>query len=198
VREDRLLEILSASSSLQRAVDQLVDEANRMGGRDNITAILFRVGGDEQQRSEGTAEDTSEQTATDLAALPAEPAEPAGPAEPQPEPAAARAKPRRRRRRLRIAVVTVLVLIVLGGLAVGAVAAIRNVYFIGQNDHGLVTLYRGVPYELPAGIKLYDTRYVSSVQARSLRPFERRRLLDHELRSRSDAAERIRNLERGR
>ena len=31
-----------------------------------------------------------------------------------------------------------------------------SVYFVGQ-DRGLVTLYRGVPYELPFGINLYET-----------------------------------------
>ena len=39
----------------------------------------------------------------------------------------------------------------------GAVAALRSVYFVGQDDRGLVTLYRGVPYELPFGIDLYET-----------------------------------------
>ena len=201
VREERLHEILTSTSSLQQAVDELVEEANRMGGRDNITAILIRIGGDEPAPGadkEGQQE-TAEQTATDLPPVPpAEPPEPGKIEKKKARPAADPAlRSRRRRRRLRVALVTGLVLLLLGGLAVGATAAIRSAYFIGQNDRGLVTLYRGVPYELPAGIKLYDTQYVSSVQARSLRPFERRRLLDHQLRSRSDAADRIRDLERG-
>jgi PPM family protein phosphatase len=201
VREERLHEILTSSGSLQEAVDQLVEEANRMGGRDNITAILFRVGSDEPgetSQQEGQQE-TAEQTATDLSPVPAPP-EPSRKEKRMAAKAAADPvqRSRRRRRRLRIVLVTGLVLLVLGGLTVGAFAVVRSVYFIGQNDRGLVTLYRGIPYELPVGIKLYDTRYVSSVQARSLRPFERRRLLDHELRSREDAADRIRNLERGR
>ena len=97
-----------------------------------------------------------------------------------------------------MALVTLAVLVVLGGLGAGATAGIRSVYFVGQNDRGLVTLYRGVPYGLPAGINLYSTEYVSSVQTQTLRPFERRRLLDHELRSRDDAAKLIRDLEQGR
>jgi protein phosphatase len=86
----------------------------------------------------------------------------------------------------------------LAGAIVAATAGARSVYFVGQDERGLVTLYRGLPYDLPGGLKLYETEYVSSVQARSLRPFERRRLLDHELRSRGDAADLIRGLERGR
>jgi protein phosphatase len=69
---------------------------------------------------------------------------------------------------------------------------------VGQDGRGLVTLFRGVPYELPLGIELYETQYVSSVPARTLSPTERRRLLDHQLRSRDDAAELVRELERGR
>lgn len=86
--------------------------------------------------------------------------------------------------------------IVLGGAVVGATAGLRHVYFVGE-DRGLVTLYRGVPYELPFGINLYQTRYVSSVPVRGLTAVERRRLLDHQLRSRKDAGGLIRKLEEG-
>ena len=94
--------------------------------------------------------------------------------------------------------VTLVVLALLAGAVVGAVAAIRSVYFVGQDDRGLVTLYRGVPYELPLGIDLYEPQYVSSVPARTLSPTQRRRQLDHQLRSREDAADIVRELERGR
>ena len=70
-------------------------------------------------------------------------------------------------------------------------------YFVGPDDRGLVTLYRGVPYELPLGIDLYDSVYVSSTPARALSPQQRRRVLDHQLRSRDDAADIVRRLERG-
>jgi protein phosphatase len=102
------------------------------------------------------------------------------------------------RRRVRIALISLLALVLITGAVIGAIAGLRSVYFIGQDDRGLVTLYRGVPYDLPFGIDLYDTQYVSSVQASRLRPFERRRLLDHELRSREDAAGLIGRLEQGR
>ena len=54
---------------------------------------------------------------------------------------------------------------VLGGLYVLS----RQVYFVGTNDGGLVTLYRGVPYELPFGIELYEQEYASGVPARRSR-----------------------------
>ena len=39
--------------------------------------------------------------------------------------------------------------VVLGLIAAGAYLALQSVYFIGTNSRGLVTLYQGVPYELP-------------------------------------------------
>lgn len=182
VREDRLRQILLESGSLQEAVDRCVREANQMGGRDNITVVLFRVAGDEA--GQAPAAESLDDTATDL---------------PREQLRAEVEKKRPSRRRLvRIAAVSLIALVLLGGAVVGAIAGLRSVYFIGVDERGLVTLYRGVPYDLPAGIDLYEREYVSAVQARRLRPFERRRLLDHELRSREDAANLIRGLERGR
>lgn len=225
VREDRLHEILSRAGSLDEVVDQLVREANQMGGRDNITVILFRLGGeddegDSERGLSATEPDTKEhevpehevpERTTALETPIAAASETSAPARgvatgdtelrppgPPPRRAPAPRGRRRRRRRLRAVLVTFAVLVVLGAIGAGAAAGIRSVYFVGQNDRGLVTLYRGVPYELPAGIKLYSTEYSSSVQTQTLRPFERRRLLDHELRSRDDAARLISDLEQGR
>jgi PPM family protein phosphatase len=61
-----------------------------------------------------------------------------------------------------------------------------------------VTLYRGVPYELPLGVDLYEEEYPSGVPARAIPDRRRRRVLDHEWRSREDAVDLIRALERGR
>ena len=199
VRQDRLEEIVASSPSLQKAADRLVAEANEMGGRDNITVVLFRLGGDEPG-GDGSAEHTMVGVAapveadTDTHEVPAVAPAPPPPASPAP-PAARR--PRKRRVTFKRFVVLVLVVAVLAGLTVGAVVGTRQVYFIGQDDRGLVTLYRGLPYDLPFGIDLYDSVYVSSVPARTLTAQQRRRTLDHQLRSRSDAADIVRRLERG-
>jgi protein phosphatase len=42
VDEDRIAEILSAEPDLSQACKDLVDEANRNGGLDNITVALAR------------------------------------------------------------------------------------------------------------------------------------------------------------
>ena len=90
-----------------------------------------------------------------------------------------------------------LVLAVLVGAGAGALAGTKRVYFVGS-DRGLVTLYRGVPYELPLGIDLYQRKYVSSVPVGALSATERRRLLDHQLRSKDDASDLVRKLEAGK
>jgi protein phosphatase len=91
-----------------------------------------------------------------------------------------------------IAVVIVLALVVVGGYL-----ATRNLYFIGTNANGIVTIYRGLPYDLPAGIHLYESFYVSGVPA-SLVPADRRAaLFNNNLRSESDAANLVRALELG-
>jgi hypothetical protein len=107
------------------------------------------------------------------------------------------APPRRRRRRLRTAFKGLLVLVLLAGVAVGLYALSRQVYFLGTNDAGLVTLYRGVPYELPFGLELYDEEYASGVPARAIPASRRGRVLDHEWRGREDAVDLLRTLERG-
>ena len=102
-----------------------------------------------------------------------------------------------RRRRLRRGAVLAAVLIVLGLLGGGAYAALQSVYFIGTNGRGLVTLYRGVPLKLPAGLALYSSDYVTGVSASTLGPARRRQLLDHSLRSEGNAAALIHSLELG-
>jgi protein phosphatase len=88
-------------------------------------------------------------------------------------------------------------LIVLAALAAGAYLALQSVYFIATNQRGLVTVFRGVPYELPGGIKLYSSDYVSGVSASTLSPQRRQALLDHSWRSEGKAAELVRQLELG-
>ena len=88
-------------------------------------------------------------------------------------------------------------LLLLALALVGLYAASRQVYFIGTDDRGAVSLFRGVPYELPLGIDLYTHEYSSSVPARAIRDRRQRtRLLDHKWRSREDAERRILELER--
>lgn len=102
-----------------------------------------------------------------------------------------------KRSRARRAVAPLLALTVLALLLAGAYVASQSVYFIGTNGRGLVTLYRGVPYELPGPIKLYSSDFVSGVSAATLTAARRRTLLDHSLRSEGDAGGLMHSLELG-
>jgi protein phosphatase len=222
ISDDELGSILRSAGSLDAAADELVRAANQSGGKDNITVILFRLGEGGAAEAEAPAtpapapadEDTivGGISAADVAAAAPREDEPltalgdapadatvVRPPAPRPaEPAAVEAPPRRRRRRgrrlIRVAVALLLVAAVIGGFYVLS----RQVYFIGTNDAGLVTVYRGLPYELPLGINLYEQEYASGMPARAIPDARRKRVLDHEWRSRDDAVDLVRALERGR
>ena len=61
----------------------------------------------------------------------------------------------------------------------------------------MVTVYRGLPWDLPAGIHLYEHYYVSGVPASEVPTERREQLLDHRLRSRNDVRSLISELELG-
>jgi PPM family protein phosphatase len=125
----------------------------------------------------------------------AAPAPPRRPRWPQQTPQST--KSARLRRRLRRVRTLVVLSTVVGLLAAAAYLALQSVYFIGTNQRGLVTMYNGLPYELPGKIKLYTSDYVSGVSASTLVPARRQALLNHSLRSEGDAAELMRELELG-
>ena len=103
-----------------------------------------------------------------------------------------------RRRGRRFGALFAVLALVLVPLGLGAYIANQAVYFVGTDEDGFVTMYRGLPYSLPAGIDLYSPTYVSGVPLRSLPASRRERLIDHTLRSHDDAADLMRDLERGR
>jgi PPM family protein phosphatase len=212
ITDEEIGSILRSADSLDAAADALVRAANQSGGKDNITVVLFRVGpnGDGVPAEDETIAGQVSAAEVQAAAALDEPTEPhPGPAAlagaapdatvvaPPERRRERKAPPRRRRFRLRTAVKTLLVLALLAAVVTGLYALSRQVYFIGTNDAGLVTLYRGIPYELPFGVDLYEEEYPSGVPARAIPDRRRERVLDHEWRSREDAVDLIRALERG-
>ena len=103
--------------------------------------------------------------------------------------------PRPRSRLRRRMTVSVVVLAVIGLLALGAVLATQAVYFIGTDSSGQVTVYNGVPYTLPGGVRLYTQYFVSGVTAAELSPLERGRLFNNQLRSQNSATKLVNQLE---
>ncbi len=209
ISDDEVAAILRTSATLDEAADALIKAANQSGGKDNITVVLFRIGelgdavpeattivpGDSAAEDETIAGQLSADEVRAATPAPA-PAAPAKPIEPIPPAPAARAKPRRRSR-IGLAMKILLGLALLAAAVTGLYALSRQVYFVGTNDGGLVTVYRGIPYELPLGIDLYEEDYASGMPARAIPSGRRERVLDHEWRSREDAVDLVRALERG-
>jgi protein phosphatase len=82
-------------------------------------------------------------------------------------------------------------------IAAGGWIASRAVYFVGTDEAGFVAVYRGLPYDGPLGLPLYDRVYVSGVPAAEIPAQRRGAVLNHELRSRDDARDLVRKLELG-
>jgi serine/threonine protein phosphatase PrpC len=199
VDEEPIAEILRGARTLREAGRALIAEANAAGGRDNITVVLFRVGEADatgEPGRESIAADDERPTATHEALTAVEPV-PVPTARPRaPRPAHPRGQARRTgRRRRRLAGLTVTLLLLVPVL-LGAFVATQAVYFLGTDPGGFVTLYRGLPYELPFGVELFEPTYVSGVRIDALPPARRERLLDHQLRSKEDASTIVRELER--
>jgi serine/threonine protein phosphatase PrpC len=192
ISEEQIAEVLRNHASLRAAGEALIAAANQAGGRDNITVLLVRL----QDVSEAQQRPQPE-PAPEQATMTGAPAVTRARAPRRPETPAGARGGARRRRRVRRAGVLAAVLVVLGLIAAGAYVATQSVYFIATNNRGLVTVYRGLPFSLPAGLALYSSDYVSGVSAATLSAERRHTLLDHSLRSRNDAASLVRSLERG-
>ncbi len=219
IPESRIVDILRGNARLDTAGRALISAANAAGGRDNITVVLLRIGGiddevivpepdDEQVTQIGPAAtavhdvpsaDTAATIAGSAGTLDAEQvraaAEAAGP-QSQPltarDPRARRPKPTRRARTIAATLATIFTITI---IAIGGWAATRVTYFIGSSQ-GFVSIYQGVPYDLPFGFSLYRSVYQSGVPISSLTDAQRARLLDHQVRSGKDARDLIMAVER--
>jgi protein phosphatase len=103
-----------------------------------------------------------------------------------------RGRHRRLRRRLVIGSVAV---VVLGAVAIGALLAAQSVYFVGTDANGQVTVFNGLPFALPGGVRLYTSYFVSGVTVAELSKLERGRLFNNELRSQQAATHLVSQLE---
>jgi serine/threonine protein phosphatase PrpC len=205
VSEERVAEILASAQSLDQAAQELIDEANQAGGRDNITVILLRL---EEVGADGVSEHetfiapptrgaaTTGPTQEAAAALARRPplVRPAPTPQQTDQTPSTTRKPRRFAKPLAALIALAVVIFLIGG---GGYLATRQLYFIGTNSQGIITIYRGLPYDLPGGIHLYETFFVSGYPA-SLVPADRRpALLNNQLRSQSAAQNLVRTIELG-
>jgi len=187
VSDDQIRDILVNSRSLRSAVNRLVEAANRGGGRDNITAVAFRVA------------DADATEADEGATLISRTAEQAGLTGERVRAATDRLRgqgtmptPSRRRRVLKWAAG----FLVLAAVVVAAVLFVRSIYFLGTDDQGNVAVYRGLPYELPLGVSLYSKQYSIPVQQGSLSEDRQRAVTGHTLRGEDDATSLVEDIQR--
>ena len=119
-------------------------------------------------------------------------------AEPIEEPERTEPPPPAKRRRRRIPAGAIFAVVaILMVLAAGWTAS-RVIYFVGVDDRtGVVTIYNGLPYELPLGLDLYRTYYPSGATLEQVPANRRGTFTDHKLRSKDDAENLVRDLERG-
>ncbi len=210
ISDDEVGAILRGAGDLNAAAEALIRAANQSGGKDNITVVMFRLeGGDELPAGAvpGDEETIAGQLTADDVRAGAPVAAPvrtdptqgssAPAARRLPRPARTSARRARHRSRGRLALKLVLGVALMAAAVTALYALSRQVYFVGTNDGGLVTIYQGVPYELPFGVDLYDETYASGMPARAIPAARRARVLDHEWRSREDAVDLVRSLERG-
>lgn len=192
IGEDEIAAVLASTDDIEAAGRALVDRANEAGGKDNITVVLFRLEG-----VGTTPEEEVELTRLNMEAVSAPAA--AAPAAAPVERRAPRApRPAEKKRGWRPGFGTLLIVVLVVAIAAGGYLASQAVYFVGSDSQGFVTVYQGVPYELPAGISLYREDYTSGLNIAQLPPAQRKTVAEHQLRSLPDANDLVRQLETGR
>src|SRR3954470_1356198 len=180
VSDDEIRQILVESRTLRSAVNKLVEAANRGGGRDNITAVAFRLADADAKEGEESAtliSRTAEQAGLTGERMRAATDRMRGRG-PMPAPA-------RRRRFLGWAVAILAVIVVIGG----AFAVARSVYFLGTDSQGNVAVYRGLPYSLPLGVSLYSKQESIPVAVGTLSEDRQEAVTGHTLRGHGDATD---------
>jgi serine/threonine protein phosphatase PrpC len=199
VPDEDILEQVEGAKSLEHAVKGLVKAANRAGGEDNVTVVLFALTGEEEtavlsgdgRGSEVDLEDT-------LSGLEATAVQPIPTARPRPEAEATaperpegQPRPAPKARWPRRLLASAFALAFITGLVAVAFWFLGRAYFVGADADGNVAVYQGVPWDLGGGVNLYRARYVSRLQAVQLSESERSALFDHELVPYDDARARI-------
>jgi serine/threonine protein phosphatase PrpC len=214
VADEEILDLVARAKSLDAAVKSLVKAANRAGGEDNVTAVLFQLEADRHEAIEETAvmsgdgrgadpdlEDTLTGLELSTAGAPAATleredvgwpsAEDELEAELDEDVVPARPTARRRRSWPRRLLLVVLALAFVAIVAAVALWALSRANFIGADEDGNLAVYQGLPYDLGGGVSLYRVRYVSRLQAVQLTAPEREALLGHDLVSYEQARARL-------
>ena len=174
-------------ASLDKAVRALVDAANKGGGEDNITIVLFEIGEEGAGGMEETAtlpavtEEADEDTLTEADRVPAID-DTTLMSRGELEAVTRRNGQDKHRGVSRAAIIlgSSALVVVLAALAVWSLS---RSYFVGAEANGKIAVYQGFPWDIAGGVRLYRLRYESTVLAGELSQSERRKLFGHDLRS---------------
>jgi protein phosphatase len=187
-------------TSLDKAARALVDAANKGGGEDNITLVLFEIGEEGANGIEETAtlpavtEDTDEDTLTEADRVPA--IEDTTLMRRDELDAMTRQNSHnghhRRVSRTAIVLGSSTLVVVLAALVVWSLS---RSYFVGAEANGKIAVYQGFPWDIAGGVRLYRLRYESPVLAGELSQPERRKLFGHDLRSYDAAVQAVKLFE---
>jgi protein phosphatase len=202
VDDETILRLVERNrSNLEKAARALVDAANKGGGEDNITIVLFEIGGE----GSGVTEDTArlpvvqEQAAADeetLSGLEGVPTIDDTTLLSRDELEALGSRngggDRRRISRTAVALGSTTLVVVLAALVVWSLS---RSYFVGAESSGKLAVYQGFPWDIAGSVRLYRLRYESPVLAGELSQAERRRLFGHDLRSYDAAVRAVRQYE---
>jgi PPM family protein phosphatase len=208
VEDDRILAVVRDAKSLEHAARSLVKEANRRGGEDNVTVVLFRLEAEDALADTlvaGNGHDASADLEDTLSGLEAPTLREASPTEttvsppeqargwqaplaPEPPSKGERRRGRRVPRWLLWALAVVAILLI---LAAATFWGLSRAYFIGVEDDGHVAVYQGVPWDITDGVHLYRAKYVSQLRAEQLTRAEREQLFNHDLSSYESSRDRL-------
>jgi serine/threonine protein phosphatase PrpC len=205
VSDEAILDLVERNrAGLDKAAKALVDAANKGGGEDNITIVLFEIGEDGGGATETTdtlpaveepAEVADEETLSGLEGVPTindtrmlsrDELE-----------ALASTGDRGGRHHSRVSRTAVIIgsttlVVVLAALVVWTLS---RSYFVGAEKNGRIAVYQGFPWNIAGGVRLYRLRYESPVLAGELSQAERRRLFGHDLRSYGSALAAVKEFE---
>jgi protein phosphatase len=221
VDEQSILTIVEHNrGDLHVAAKALINAANRRGGEDNITVVLFEVVEDGDETAvypapAGEASTDDEDTLTEADGVPAlNPAvdtmivpleeieqheddwlseQPTEPLEGSHVDVPREPLDARLPRRVLWIGAGICILLIVAALIVWGLS---RAYFIGAQRDGRVAVYQGVPWDIAGSLRLYRPVYVSErLRAAYLSPAERRSLFDHDLVDRSTAQAKVQSLE---
>ena len=165
LEDAQIEEVLRGGEQAQATADRLVRLANDAGGEDNITVLIVDIGetGAAAGAAPATAAATADPPVVEQEARPQ-------PVTAAPETSEDRSVGSRRWGRALLGVVLVVAI-----LAAAAYIGIRYLwiersFYVGVNETGAVTVYRGVPQDV-AGLTLHREEEVTSLQSTELPAF---------------------------